>query len=126
MALSEPPFTIGIEEEYMIVDARTGALVEDPPPGLMAECKAKLGDQVSTEFMRSQIEVGTRVRADIGEARDELRRLRGCIAEITAAHGLAPIAVSTHPFADYGAQQHTDEERYAILARDLPEVAGAC
>jgi carboxylate-amine ligase len=123
MAISEPPFTIGIEEEYMIVDTRTGALVEDPPPGLMAECEARLGAQVSTEFMRSQIEVGTRVCANIGEARDELRRLRACIAEVTAAHGLAPIAVSTHPFADYGTQQHTDKERYAILARDLQEVA---
>lgn len=123
MAVSEPPFTIGIEEEYMIVDARTGDLVEDPPPGLMAECESRLGGQVSSEFMRSQVEVGTRVCADIGEAREELRRLRECIAEITAAHGLAPIAVSTHPFAEFGTQQHTDKERYAILASDLQEVA---
>jgi glutamate---cysteine ligase / carboxylate-amine ligase len=123
MAISEPPFTIGIEEEYMIVDAATGALVENPPSGLMAECEARLEGQVSPEFMRSQIEVGTRVCANIGEAREELRRLRGCIAEVTAAHGLAPIAASTHPFADYGTQQHTDKERYAILARDLQEVA---
>ena len=83
MAISEPPFTIGIEEEYMIVDAATGALVENPPSGLMAECEARLEGQVSPEFMRSQIEVGTRVCANIGEAREELRRLRGCIAEVT-------------------------------------------
>ena len=123
MTVAEPPFSIGIEEEYLLVDPATGDLVENPPPDLMAEAEVALGGQVSPEFMQCQIEVGTRVCANIAEARDDLKRLRATVAEIANRHGLAPIAASTHPFANWNRQQHTHKERYDILARDLQRVA---
>ncbi len=61
MSRSEPPFTIGIEEEYLLVDPETRDLAIDVPAALMAECERRLEEQVSPEFLQSQIEIGTRV-----------------------------------------------------------------
>ena len=121
--LVEPAFTLGIEEEYLLVDAATGALAGEPPEVLMQECVAELGDQVTPEFLRAQIEIGTRVCRDIGEAREELLRLRGCIVRVAGRHGLAPIAASTHPFADWRDLDYVPKERYEGLARDMQAVA---
>jgi carboxylate-amine ligase len=120
MARPEPAFTIGIEEEYLLVDRASRDLVREPPAGLIDECQALLaGAQVSPEFLRSQIEVGTRVCTSLAEARAELAQLRRLVGEVTARHGLAPIAASTHPFASWHLQKHTDKERYNLLAKDL-------
>lgn len=110
--------TIGIEEEYLLVDRDSYDLAE-APPGLMEACKAKLEGQVSPEFLQCQIEIGTRVCASIPEAREDLKRLRACVSEEAARFGLTPIAVSCHPFADWKDQTHTDKDRYNDLARDL-------
>ena len=123
MTAPEPSFTIGIEEEYLLVDRSTGDLIVEPPEELMTECEAEIGGQVTPEFMKSQIEVGTTVCKTVAEARDDLRRLRKCVAKVADRHGLAPLAVSTHPMANWEAQQHTNKERYDILARDLQAVA---
>ncbi len=122
MPPSEPSLTIGIEEENHLVDVRTRALATEAPPDFVAECERVLGPQVSPEFLRSQIEVGTRPCRTLGEARDDLRRLRAGIVSSAAHHGLAPIAASTHPFARAGQAPHTDRERYHTLARDLAGV----
>jgi carboxylate-amine ligase len=53
-------FTIGVEEEYLLVDKETRALVVDPPASLMQECEESFGSQVTTELLRSQIEIGTK------------------------------------------------------------------
>jgi carboxylate-amine ligase len=119
MPYREPAFTIGIEEEYLLVDRASRDLVHDSPAGLLEECETILKGQVTAEFLRSQIEVGTRVCTSIAEARADLARLRRTVAEVTARHGLAPIAASTHPFASWHLQKHTDKERYNILAQDL-------
>lgn len=126
MSLREPSFTLGIEEEYLLVDIISRDLAADPPKELFSECEAELaefGGQVTPEFMRSQIEVGTRVCKTIQEARADLARLRRTIAACAARHGLAPIAASTHPFADWGDQQHTDKERYNVIVADLQMIA---
>jgi glutamate---cysteine ligase / carboxylate-amine ligase len=119
MAYREPAFTLGIEEEYLLVDRASRDLVREPPSELLAECEALLQSQVMPEFLRSQIEVGTCVCTSTAEARADLSRLRKTVAEVTARHGLAPIAASTHPFASWHLQKHTDKERYNILAQDL-------
>ena len=121
LAKERPPFTIGVEEEYLLVDLDSRDLAE-PPDSMLDECNAILEGQVSPEFLRSQIEIGTRVCANITGVREELVRLRGAVAEVANRHGLAPIAASTHPFAIWGEQKHTDKERYNILARDLQAV----
>ncbi|MEX1236635.1 MAG: glutamate-cysteine ligase family protein, partial [Pseudomonadales bacterium] len=68
MRLKEPSFTLGVEEEYLLVDKQTRDLVSDPPPELMLECVRRCGEQVSPELMRSQIEIGTAVSRNVKEA----------------------------------------------------------
>ncbi len=123
MAPRKPSLTLGIEEEYLLVDPRTGELVIDQPPGLMPACKEKLGDQVTHELLAAQIEVGTGICADIAEARADLARLRRTVAELAADFGLAIVATSTHPLASWRTQKSVDLERYRILTRDLQALA---
>lgn len=120
--MTEPDFTLGIEEEYLLVDIDTLKLTA-APDALMEACARDLGDQVSPEFLRCQIEVGTRVCRGIDEARGELRRLRSCVAGHAAEHNLAPIAVSCHPSGDWKDQSHTRRDRYDALRRDMGSVA---
>lgn len=116
-------FTIGIEEEHLLVDRSTGALAVEPPAALLEECESLAGGQINPEFLKCQIEIVTKVCRDMGEARTDLVRLRSAIAEVAAKHNLAPIAASTHPFAKWSEQKHTDRERYDRLAHDLAGVA---
>ncbi len=117
--LREPEFTIGIEEEYLLVDRVSRDLASEPPDSMMAECEDSLRGQVAPEFMRAQIEVGTRVYRRVRDAGADLMRLRGTVAEIARRHGLAPIAASTHPFARWEDQHQVHKERYDVLARDM-------
>ncbi|MGY6549656.1 MAG: carboxylate-amine ligase [Roseinatronobacter sp.] len=112
------PYTLGIEEEYLLVDIETGVLT-DIPDALMQDCTRALGDQVSPEFLACQIEVGTGICATVAEARTDLGRLRRTIADCASQYGLAPLAVSCHPFADWHSRKHTEKDRYTTLARDL-------
>jgi glutamate---cysteine ligase / carboxylate-amine ligase len=120
--MAEPDFTLGIEEEYFLVDLKTRDVVEDPPPAVLAECEALLAGQVTPEFLRSQIEVGTRVCASLAEARADLARLRRSVSEVAARHAMAPIAAATHPFARWDAQKTTLYRRYVDLEDDLQGV----
>ena len=122
MEHAAPSFTLGIEEEYLLVDAETFDLVEAPDE-LMQSCSERLGDKVSPEFLKCQIEIGTGVCANIAEARDDLAHLRRTVKELCNAHGLEPLAASTHPFADWHKQHFTDKDRYRTLEKDLAGVA---
>ena len=117
--VAEPAFTVGIEEEYLLVHRGTRDLVGDPPVTLLEECQALLEGRASPEFLRCQIEVGTNVCESMAEARADLARLRLTVAEVAARHGLALIAASTHPFATWDAQLQTDKARYHEIARDI-------
>lgn len=122
MALQAPEFTIGIEEEYLLVDRDSLALAE-APEALMEACQNELQEQVSPEFLNCQIEIGTKVCANVSEARDDLKRLRSTVAKEAARFNLAPIAASCHPFSDWRNQKHTKKERYETLSADLAAVA---
>ena len=119
---TDPVFSLGIEEEYLLVDPDSCALAP-APAAMMEACAEKLEKQVSPEFKACQVEIGTQVCADIGQAREDLKRLRSTVAEVAADFGLAPIAVSCHPFADWKNQHHTDKERYNELQEALAGVA---
>lgn len=123
MLHTKPEFTIGVEEEYLLVDKETRALVVDPPESLIGECEELCGEQVTTEFLRSQIEIGTKVCANVQEAREDLQRLRRIIIDVAARHGLAPIAASTHPFSRWTEQKHTPKERYDSLTAEMQGAA---
>lgn len=118
----EPEFTLGVEEEYFLVDRATRDVVDDPPPAMLAACETLLKGQVSPEFLRSQIEVETRVCRDLAEARADLAHLRRTVAEVAGRHGMAPVAAATHPFARWEAQKTTRNRRYADLEDDLQGV----
>lgn len=122
MANAPPSFTLGVEEEYLIVDAETLDLVA-APDALMDSCIEQLGHKVSPEFLRCQIEVGTGVCVTAAEARDELGQLRRTVKQVCNDHGLEPIAASTHPFAAWQKQKFTEKERYQELEKDLAGVA---
>ncbi len=77
-----PTLTLGIEEEYQIIDPETRELAPYSEE-LISRGEVILGDQIKPELMRSQVEVGSRVCRDIGEARDEVVRLRGILSKIT-------------------------------------------
>ncbi|HVG80835.1 MAG TPA: carboxylate-amine ligase [Methylomirabilota bacterium] len=119
MARTPPSFSLGIEEEYLLVDRQSRDLVPDPPESMLEECHKRLEGRVSPEFLRCQIEVGTRVCSSLAEARADLAHLRATVAEVAGRHGLAPIAAATHPFASWTAQKPTDRARYLSLARDM-------
>ena len=114
--------TIGVEEEYLLVDLESRDLRADPPEAFMRECREVLGDNVTPEFLRCQIEVGTRVCETVAEARRELAFFRRAIAAEAKPHGIGVMAASTHPFADWSAQVTTDKKRYTELAADLRTV----
>jgi carboxylate-amine ligase len=120
--IAEPDFTLGIEEEYLLTDRATRDLVADPPSTMMPECEALMQGQVRPEFLRSQIEVGTRVCRTVQDARADLAHLRATVAEVAGRYGMAPIAASIHPFAQWEAQRHTEKDRYDRLARDFQVV----
>ncbi|MEQ8697786.1 MAG: carboxylate-amine ligase [Bauldia litoralis] len=123
MSASEPSFTLGIEEEYFLVDRQSRDLVRERPEKMMAELERRCAGQIVPEFLNAQIEVGTKVCGSLAEARADLATLRRTIAEVAGEYGLAIIAASTHPFAAWGDQTHTNKERYNVLASDLQAVA---
>ncbi len=121
--IKDPPLTIGIEEEYLLVDRETRDLAANPPDAMMKELENRIAGRVAPEFLRAQVEVETGVHTTVSAARDELVELRRTVASVANEYGLAPIAAATHPFGRWGEQVHVDKERYNALARDLQAVA---
>ena len=117
--IESPTFTVGIEEEYLIVDCESRDLVQEPSEGFLKACSERIGDRVAPEYLQCQVEVGTRVHATVPEAAAELSALRRDVSEIAAVYGYAPIAASTHPFANWREQSHTRRPRYEGLHADL-------
>ena len=78
---TEPPFTVGVEEEYLLVDLATRDVDENPPTRLLQACTERGAGHINPEFLRSQLEVSTRVCHSVAEMREELRRLRAIIVE---------------------------------------------
>jgi len=122
MPFSEPTFTVGIEEEYLLVDPKTRALVSDPPEAMHKAFEARFKNLVKPEFLKSQIEVATRPCETLSEAGENLAELRRSVSELAGEYGLAPIAASTHPFSKWQEQKHTDKRRYNIMAEDMQTV----
>jgi carboxylate-amine ligase len=124
MTGAAPSFTIGIEEEYLLVDRASRDVALEPPREILQQCQTIAGaGLVEPELLRSQIEVDTRVCETVAEARRDVARLRRLISEVAAGYGLAPIAASTHPFAEWHEQHKTHKARYDLLFRDMQSLA---
>lgn len=120
--MKKPDFTIGIEEEYMLVNLDTRELITEVPDGFFEDCQAELGDQVTPEFLQCQIEIGTQICQTASQARAELRALRQVIINTAKQYDIGVIAASTHPFSSQEVVRHTDKPRYEQLADDLQAV----
>ncbi|HEY6231596.1 MAG TPA: carboxylate-amine ligase [Pyrinomonadaceae bacterium] len=115
-------FTLGIEEEFQIVDPQTREL-RSHVSEFLEEGKMILGEQIKPEMIQSMIEVGTGVCKNIQEARADITRLRSIISGLAGKTGLAIVAASTHPFSHWEDQKIYDDERYALLVQELQNVA---
>jgi len=115
-------FTLGIEEEFQIVDPQTREL-RSHVSEFLEEGKMILGEQIKPEMIQSMIEVGTGVCKNIQEARADITRLRSIISGLAGKTGLAIVAASTHPFSHWQDQKIYDDERYALLVQELQTVA---
>jgi carboxylate-amine ligase len=122
MVPQKPSLTIGMEEEYFVVDRVTRDLVPDLPEELKGALASPPRGATSPEFIRSQIEIGTPVSADISELTEHLRVMRRFVSDVVSEHGMAIISSSTHPFAMWDEQQPTDKERYRLLEQALQGV----
>ena len=111
---SRPSFTVGVEEEYLLVDAATGDLRPRAPAVLPAATEA-LGDQVQPELSMSQIEVETAVCQTLDEVRAELGRLRKEVIDAAEPAGALVVASGSHPFGDWRTQATTPKSRYLDL-----------
>ena len=121
--MTEPSFTIGIEEEYLLVDLETRDVVAHPPEDLLAEGVARTDGLMTTEFLQSQLEVGTRKCSSVSEAAAEIVELRSVLSDLAGEYGNAVVAASTHPFGAWESQELTHTERYEKLDQDHQVVA---
>jgi carboxylate-amine ligase len=115
-------FTLGVEEEFQIVDPVTWEL-RSHVSELLASSAPSLGDQIKRELHQSIVEVGTKICADVPELRDEIFRIR---RELTAAAervGLAVAAAGTHPFAHWKDQILSPGVRYDSIVEELQQLA---
>ncbi len=121
--LERPAFTIGIEEEYLVVDRETRDLIKSPPSAMWKAINEVIGSAATHEFLKAQIEIRTDVCSKVSEAREQVAGLRRDLNGIVAEYGAAIIAASTHPFANWAHQETTEDDRYLRLAADFQQVA---
>jgi len=115
------PFTIGVEEEFQIVDPSTRDLrphVEQ----MIAASEGRLSDNIKREMMQSMIETVTPICQNVEEARSQVIRLRKEVAELARRNGLAIVAAGAHPFSMWQSQLITEDDRHKVLEQDLQDV----
>jgi len=120
--MASQPFTIGIEEEYQIVDPQTGEL-HSHVLQMMEEGRRSLGDRIKPEMHQAVIEIGTDICANVKAAREDLLNARKTVHTVARNAGLAMVAAATHPFSDWRMQDITEAERYRVIVEDLQDIA---
>ena len=114
--------TLGVEEEFFLVDPETRDLLAEPDEGIFEVCERTSGPhKVVHEFLRSQIETNTRVCSSVAEVRQALRETRRLVLEAAEQHGATVMAASTHPFSSWREQAPTPGERYRRFASTYQE-----
>ena len=123
MSVPTPPLTMGIEEEYQIIDPKSRNLHAYISELLSQDQQRDVKLNLMPELMQSQVEVGSNVCRNISEVRQEVVRLRRAVTELADANGVAIAAASTHPFARWDEQSITEGVRYKELLDDMQGVA---
>ena len=114
-----PPFTVGIEEELMLVDAESLDLAQEIE-ALLAAVPGEFEGQVKPELMQAVLEIATTPCAGVAEAGEQLAGLRRTVSGCAEGLGLAVGAAATHPFALCTAQEIVDRPRYRCLLYTSP------
>lgn len=122
MSFGLEQFTIGVEEEYQIIDPETREL-KSHISAMLEEGGMVLGEAVKPEMHQSVIEVGTDICKNVQEARADVSKLRATVAQLARKNGLRIAAASTHPFSDWQKQAITERDRYHTIVEDLQDVA---
>jgi glutamate---cysteine ligase / carboxylate-amine ligase len=113
-----PPYTLGVEEELMIVDARTMELVSAIEE-MIVEVPRETEGQVKPELLQSVLEISTDVCRNAGEAAGQLEDLRRRVRETAEKRGRTVVSAATHPFARWEDQEIVDRDRYHELLETL-------
>ncbi|MEL7059171.1 MAG: carboxylate-amine ligase [Acidobacteriota bacterium] len=120
--MSLPDLTLGIEEEYQIIDPESRGL-KSYIQEILDEGRLRLHDQIKAEFLQSQVEVGSAICRDVQDVRAEVVRLRSSICQLAERKGVRVAAASTHPFSQWATQVPSRGERYTQLATDMAQLA---
>ncbi|HWB55412.1 MAG TPA: carboxylate-amine ligase [Gaiellaceae bacterium] len=120
---STPPFTLGVEEEYMLLDPETFDLVQHVDTVLTAAQDGEFSERIAPELMQSVLEISTPVCKTAGDIDHELRRLRGHVTQTAHDQGLRVGSAGTHPFSLFERQRITARDRYRNLVDQLQYVA---
>src|ERR1700692_3049074 len=115
-------FTIGVEEEFQIVDPTSGEL-RSHVSELMEASSPGLGEQVKREMHQSIIEIGTKICADVHELEADMRRTRGELVRAAESRGLQVAAAGTHPFSSWIDQVISPGERYQNIVEEMGQLA---
>lgn len=115
-------FTLGIEEEYMVIDPVTREL-RSHEQKIVEQAHRIIKDQVKAEMHQAVVEVGTNICRNIAEARNEVALLRTTISKIAGDLGLAVGASGTHPFSKWEKQLITDHPRYFEIVNEMQDAA---
>ena len=118
--MKAPSLTLGIEEEFQIVDPESGEL-RSYITQILKDGKITV-EGVKPELHQSVVEVGSSVCQTPAEIREEIVRLRGAVTELAAREGLKILAAGTHPFSSWMDQEITPLDRYLGLAEDLQDM----
>jgi carboxylate-amine ligase len=115
-------FTLGIEEEFQIIDPETREL-RSHIQQILAGGKMLLKEHVKAEMHQSVVELGTEVCPDAASARQQVIELRSALAEIAGQEGVQIASAGTHPFSHWMDQLITADERYATIVKDMQQIA---
>ena len=120
--ISKNLFTLGIEEEYMVLDPLTHELTSHEQK-IVNEGQKVIKDKVKAEMHQAVVEVGTDICANVDEAYKDVSFLRKTISEIAESFGFWVGAAGTHPFSHWQSQLITDHARYSEIVNELQEAA---
>lgn len=120
--MQAPSLTIGIEEEYQIIDPETREL-RSYITQMLEDGQLILAEQIKPELHQSMVEIGSTVCQTPAELRTELLRLRAAIMGLAAKQGLKIVAAGTHPFSSWMTQEITPLERYLGVHKDMQQLA---
>jgi carboxylate-amine ligase len=118
-----PPFTLGVEEEYMLLDPESFDLVQHVDTVLTAVQEGEFTERIGPELMQSVVEISTPVCRTAGDVDSELRRLRSYVTEIASSQDLRLGSAGTHPFSLFERQRITARDRYHNLVDQLQYIA---